>query len=321
MQASVIIPAYNCEDIIERTLDALVDQDFEEDYDVIVVDDGSTDGTKEVVENYAEGEEKVKLVKQENAGPAAARNTGADEAEGKYLLFTDSDCVPESNWISEMVSSLEREGVIGVQGRYRCLNKDSLLARFIQYEIEERYERMEKDEYIDFVGSYSAGYRKDEFMEVGGFDEEFKRASGEDPDLSYRLDEKGYKMVFNQEAIVKHKHPEDLKTYKDMNFGRGYWGVKLYRKNPEKRSGHSYNSLSYFLKIPFTLGLLGTAAIASPFVPQFSGLALLFLFLMHIHTSLYAGRHEKKFLAIGPLLLSFKFLFIGLGIIKGYIDF
>ncbi|MFB6089218.1 MAG: glycosyltransferase family 2 protein [Candidatus Aenigmatarchaeota archaeon] len=321
VKTSVVVPVYNAQDEIGRTIDALLDQDFNDSYEIIPVNDGSSDGTREILEEYSEEHSKVKPVNQKNQGPAAARNHGAREAKGEYILFTDSDCVPVKSWISEMTSSLEKNGVVGVQGRYECLNDDSTLARFVQYEVEERYERMEEEESIDFIGSYSAGYDREVFLEVSGFDEDFRKASGEDPELSYRLDKEGYRMIYNPNAIVKHEHPNSFFNYMGMNFDRGVWGRLLYKKHPDKKSGQSYNSFFYFLKIPLTLLLTLFVIFTIPVNFLYTIIFLIFLFLLHIQTSLYAARREKKFIFLGSLIIYFKFLFFALGIIKGYLKF
>ncbi|MBI5205634.1 MAG: glycosyltransferase family 2 protein [Nitrospirae bacterium] len=97
---SVVIPAYNAQKTIAACLDSLMKQDYPGDYEVIVVDDGSSDSTPDIISGY----ERVRLMKQANAGPAAARNKGAMDAKGEIILFTDSDCVPEGNWITEMMA-------------------------------------------------------------------------------------------------------------------------------------------------------------------------------------------------------------------------
>ena len=228
MKVSVIVPTFNSEATIGSCLDALMDQESGGEYEVIVVDDGSIDDTAGVVSGYD-----VKLLKQEHAGPAGARNLGAKNASGDILLFTDADCTPERDWIKKMCTPFADEAVIGVQGVYKTKQK-SQTARFVQYEIEERYEIMSKVGQIDFIGSYSAGYRRDVFLGEGGFDEKFPIASGEDTDLSYRLSSKGLKMVFAPEAIVYHEHPARITQYLKMKFYRAYWRVNLYKKTPVK---------------------------------------------------------------------------------------
>ena len=257
---------------------------------------------------------KVFLINQTNKGPAAARNAGAKKAKGNIVLFTDSDCVPEKSWVKEMLEPFKRKEVIGVQGRYKILNKNSLVARFIQYEIEERYERMGKQKYIDFIGSYSAGYRRDVFLKFGGFDESFKTASGEDPEISYRMADKGLKMVFAPKAIVCHPHPETIKKYLKTKFYRGYWGQLLYKKHPEKRKGQAYNSIYYFLHIFFTCLLSLAVLVLLPISYYFSLGFLIALLMLSMPSTIEIAKLERKFLVLAPFLINLRNLAIGAGI-------
>ena len=92
---SVIVPAYNASATIGKTLEALSRQNCFQPFEVIVVDDGSSDNTADIVHSFAA----VKYFRQDNAGPASARNLGAKMAQGDYLAFTDSDCIPHEDWI------------------------------------------------------------------------------------------------------------------------------------------------------------------------------------------------------------------------------
>ena len=315
MEVSVVNPAYNAEKTIERALDSLFNQTFEGRVEVIVVNDGSKDKTQEIVKNIIKkSKSKITLISQKNQGPAAARNAGAKAAKGKIVLFTDSDCVPEKDWVKEMLEPFKEKGIVGVQGRYRIFNKEKVVARFVQYEIEERYKRMEKQKYIDFIGSYSAGYRRDVFLEFDGFDTSFKKASGEDPEISYRMADKGLKMVFAPNAIVYHSHPESLKKYLKMKYGRGYWGNLLYKKHPEKKMGQSYNSVYYFIHIFLTCLLSLLAAVLLPVNYLFSLAAILTLIILSIPSTISIAKFEKKFLLVGPLFINLRNIAIGAGV-------
>ncbi|MBI4175872.1 MAG: glycosyltransferase [Candidatus Aenigmarchaeota archaeon] len=235
MDASVIVPAYNSERVIALCIEALQRQSFSGDYEIIVVDDGSTDGTADAVRKQGN----VRLVEIRHAGPAAARNAGAKAAGGAILVFTDADCIPEGNWLGEMLKPFTDKGVAGVQGRYKSGQRE-LVARFVQLEIEERYARMRSRDRIDFIGSYSAAYRKGIFLEFGGFDESFSTASGEDPELSFKISKAGHRLVFNEAAVVGHMHPDSLGKYLRQKFRRAYWRVLLYKKHPDKIARDSY---------------------------------------------------------------------------------
>ncbi len=315
MDVSVIVPAYNAEKTIQTTLSSLLDQSFKGMYEIIIVNDGSKDKTVGIVKNIIKKNPNIRIINQINRGPAAARNAGSKAANGKILLFTDSDCIPEKNWIEEMISPFKNSEIVGVQGRYKIFNKDSLIARFVQYEIEERYQRMEKQKNIDFIGSYSAAYKGETFLKFGGFDEQFKKASGEDPEISYRMADAGLKMVFAPHAIVLHHHQDTLKKYLKMKYGRGYWGHLLYKKHPKKKTGQSYNSISYFLHIMLTcvLGLLFVAFLPINFLVSITMVAV--LLILSLPSTIHISKFEKKFIFIAPILINLRNLAIGLGIL------
>src|SRR5690242_19491312 len=124
-RASVIIPAYNAVRTLPATLTALRAQTYPADrLEVIVVDDGSTDATAEVA--AAGG---ARVLRQANAGPAAARNRGAAAASGDFVLFTDADCEPIPTWVERMVAPFADPAVVGVKGVYRT-RQHSPVARF-----------------------------------------------------------------------------------------------------------------------------------------------------------------------------------------------
>ena len=118
---SVIVPAYNAGKTIGDCLGALTRQSLVPAvYEIIVVDDGSKDGTAEIVKTFS-----VRYLRQANRGPATARNHGAREARGEIILFTDSDCVPSADWIAEMTKPFGDPDVVAVKGAYRT-NQRSL---------------------------------------------------------------------------------------------------------------------------------------------------------------------------------------------------
>ncbi len=241
---SVVVPVYNGEKYIEACLGALLDQTVpSSDYEIVVVDDGSTDRTAELVSKFP-----VRYIHQENQGPAKARNVGMEKASGDIVLFTDSDCTAERDWIERMTHPLADGKIGAVKGAYRTRQK-GLTAHFAQVEFEERYKLLKRHEYIDFVDTYSAAFRKAAFIEAGGFDSAFPNADHEDTDLSYRLAGMGCKMVFAPEAIVYHEHPDSIWKYFKLKLGRGYWRMVVYRRHPEKMVKDTYTPQSLKLQI------------------------------------------------------------------------
>jgi glycosyltransferase involved in cell wall biosynthesis len=264
---SIIVPAYNAETKLKECLDALLRQTVPSgEYEVIVVDDGSTDHTAAIAAEFP-----VRYLFQPNRGPASARNTGAWASLGSIILFTDSDCVPFSDWLEEMTCPFTNPVISAVKGAYRTRQRE-LVARFAQMEFEDRYDRLKKQEGIDMVDTYSAAFRKDIFLSMGGFDVRFPKADNEDTDFSYRMATAGYRMIFNPRALVWHTHPSTLWKYMRVKFSRGFWRLMVYRRFPGKAIRDSYTP--NVLKIQSILMALSfVACLLSLVVPRLLWLA------------------------------------------------
>ncbi len=311
---SVIIPARNASDTLPECLAALENQTVpRERYEVIVVDDGSSDQTSSVAQRDG-----VVVVRQPHMGPAAARNRGAEVAQGDVLLFLDADCVPSPDWIEQMVSSLSEDGVVGAKGRYETRQR-GVVARFAQLEFEEKYARLARHRYIDFVDTYSAAFRRDVFQKERGFDTSFPYWSAEDVEFSFRLAIKGYRMVFNPKATVFHRHASRLWPYLRKKFRYGYWRVTVYRRYPGKLVRDSYTPRT----LPVQIVLAGAVAAtwtASIFVPQSRILAgaLSGAFLLSTLPFLISGlRRDLPVALISPGLIFLRSLAQGAGLALG----
>lgn len=315
---SVIVPAYNAGKTIADCLRGLAGQSLDPaEYEVLVVDDGSTDDTAALARKFA-----VRYLHQENNGPAAARNHGAREARGSIILFTDSDCVPATDWVARMVKPFDDPEVSAVKGAYRT-NQRSLTARFAQVEFEERFELLKRAPSIDMVDTYSAAYRREVFEQAGGFDESFPVANNEDTELSYKLSRMGRKMVFNPDAVVCHmNHPDSLRRYARLKFWRGYWRMVVYRRYPDKMVKDSYTPQTLKLQILFLFlsagwlpgMLLWPGIIVYPFAAS--------LFLYGLSAAPFArlalGRDPVVGL-LSPFFLSLRAASLGLGFLWGLV--
>ena len=239
---SVIVPAYNAADTIGECLEALRHQNVPRDtHEVIVVDDGSTDETAQIVARHG-----AIVLRQTNRGAAAARNLGLAAARGSVLLFTDSDCAPAADWIQEMIAPLSDVQLAGTKGVYRTRQK-SLTARFVQIEYEERYDHTARHTYLDLVDTYAACYRRDALLASGGFDPRFRYL--EDQELSFRMAEAGYKMAFCPRAAVYHRHPESWRAYAQKKARIGYWKTFVLRLHPGKAQRDSHTPASVKLQM------------------------------------------------------------------------
>jgi len=314
---SVIIPTYNSEKTIEACIKSLLKQSFhKKQYEIIVVDDGSTDRTVELISKYP-----VKLFKRPHKGPAAARNFGAKHAKGKILLFTDADCVPDKNWIEYMVEPFKNEQIVGVSGTYKTLNKNKTIARFVGYEIEDRHKKLAKQKFIDFIGTFSAGYRKNIFSKYGGFDTKFAMASGEDPDLSFNISKSGGRMIFQPRAFVYHNHPDTLWKFLRQKFWRGYWRVRLYKRHKEKIFRHSYTPKSLFLEealigLTFLSFIFFLMKILPLYISPFS---LLLALLLTLPFSIRTFKKDRVIGFLSPFIIILRDLSTGIGIVCGII--
>jgi lipopolysaccharide/colanic/teichoic acid biosynthesis glycosyltransferase/glycosyltransferase involved in cell wall biosynthesis len=248
---SVIVPAYQAATPLGLCLDALNAQTVARDlYEVIVVDDGSTDSTSEIARRVG-----AQVIVQPNAGAAAARNAGAAVARGALLLFTDADCAPVPGWIAALVAPFADERVAGAKGAY-LTGQDEIISRFTQLEYEDRYDRMAGVETIDFVDTYSAAYRRDIFLANAGFDPAFRY--DEDQEFSFRMTEKGYRLVFTPAAQVYHRHNPTLVAYIRRKCLMAHWKVPVTRRHPGRAVKDSHTPQALKLQ----MGLAAMTAVA-----------------------------------------------------------
>ena len=339
MLISVIIPSYNSEKTIQKTILSVKNQQGLEKYpEIIVVDDGSKDGTLKLL-NKIDG---ITVITQKNSGPATARNNGAKIANGDILAFTDSDTVPRKDWLKNLTAPFESKDIVATTGTYSIENKKSKLAQLIQSEIE--YKHSKYKDFIAFGGTYNLAIRKDLFEQIGGFNEDYKKASGEDVDICYKILNKGYKIRFVKEAVVGHFHPENLYKYLKTQLNHGFWRVKLYFDHPNKVTGDDYTGFREIIET-----LLAGFSIISPFIfvcpkpPFFKGgclpkadkgifkclsilpiISLLFIeysFVSILYSNRFKSNNILPSKLISAIIISLRAIFRTFGFIKGLILF
>lgn len=243
---SVVVPVYNSEKTILKTLDSLSSQTYK-NFEVIIVDDGSTCPAGQMVKSYSF----AKYFYQQNGGPAKARNVGAKLSKGEIICFTDSDCVPEEKWIQKLLDGFTNDDIAVVSGSYGIENKSKMLAQCIHNEILFRHNKLMPD-YPKSFGSYNFAIRRKVFEEVGGFRESYRFASGEDNDLSYKIINSGFRIFFNKECFVRHHHTEIVSKYLIEQFRHGFWRMKLYLEHPKMARGDDYTFWKDIAEVPLS---------------------------------------------------------------------
>jgi len=199
MKVSVIVPAYNASKTIDLCLRSILKQDFS-DYEVIVVDDGSTDDTREKVKKYP-----VRLITNAQGGVSAARNAGFKASKGDILIFVDSDCVAKKDLIAKLIEPLKDSKIGVTQAWWEVANEGRLVPALIF----KTYEYFTRNlEYPDFLWSYCFAIRRELLKKLGMFDVVWKRV--EDMDFSYKVIKEGYKIYLMKEVRVGHFFRETL---------------------------------------------------------------------------------------------------------------
>jgi len=313
---SIVMPAFNATATIGAALAALEAQDPAIKREIIVVDDGSTDGTATVASSFRG----VRVVRQTNSGPAVARNHGASLARGELVLFIDSDCEAAPDWLPSMLAPFSDPTVVAVKGAYRTRQRP-LAARFVQLEYEDKYDRLARHPSIDFVDTYSAAFRREVFASSGGYSSEFTTASAEDVELSFRMHRAGHKMVFRPDAIVYHRHPEGFRAYLAKKFKFSSWRVLAVRRNPEKILTDSHTP--QLMKIqavtaPVIAALAVTAAII-PAARLAAAIALIAYAASTLPFTFKAARKDPVVATISPLVLFLRGLSQGAGLVAGIV--
>ncbi len=231
---SLVIPTHNRKDTLRRCLAAATGQCYP-DYEIIVVDDGSMDGTVEMVRRAFP---QVRYIRQEpNRGPAAARNRGIEAAFGEIIAFTDDDCLLPPDFLSRLADGYRRYPEVAGVGGYLEAPEEILgsnpFARYEAYVTHQVY-HAGSEEYLGGFecpagGTNSMSYRRAVLLEVGGFDESFPYAAGEDADLKWRVVQRGYRLLYVPMKVL-HLQPYTLRSFWHQHLRHGQGAVHFERK-------------------------------------------------------------------------------------------
>lgn len=260
---------------LEDCLEALTRQTYPGHlYEVIVVDDGSTVSSWELVEPFC-GQLDLIFITQKRAGPATARNTAAAAARGEYLAFTDDDCAPAPDWLEKLAAQFADTPECVIGGHPVNALKENLYSTASQLILDCSYSCFNR---VRGMATFFAGDNlalpAALFKQVGGFKTVFF-LGGEDRELCSRLTERGYRMVYLPGAIVHHAHHLTFASFLRQHFHYGCGAYYYVRAMRERNSGPKTAPAAFYtnlLRYPFSqargikalslLGLLMTSQLA-----------------------------------------------------------
>lgn len=223
---SVVIAAYNAEGTLAEQLAAVARQDADFPFEVLVCDNGSTDGTAQLARSWVTRIPTLSVIDASaRRGPGAARNIGVDHARADLLVFCDADDVIADDWLTQMRASLARAPFVASRIEHRRLNpqfpEELRAAEGMMYPTDPLPQ-------FPMVGAGHMGVHTAAFRDVGGFDEEMRTA--EDLDLSWRLQLAGYRLIGNPDAVVHVRHRPTLRGLYAQAYGYGSNHRRLHHK-------------------------------------------------------------------------------------------
>lgn len=230
---SVVVCCYNAESTLRDCLESLRHLAYP-NFEVIVVDDGSTDASADIAWKCG-----FRLIRTQNRGLSAARNTGLQAATGEIVAYTDSDCCPDPHWLTYVAAMFQNSKHAGVGGPNIAPPGDGLVAECVANAPGGPVHVLLSDDVAEHIPGCNMAFRKSCLEAIGGFDPQF-RAAGDDVDVCWRLQQQGWTLGFSPAAMVWHHRRSSVRTYWRQQAGYGKAEALLERKWPEKynAAGH-----------------------------------------------------------------------------------
>ncbi len=250
MKYSIIVPVYNRPDEVDELLESLCKQSFK-DFEVIIVEDGSSVNCKDVCSKYMELLNMKYFMKQ-NSGPGLSRNFGAERSSGEYLIVLDSDVVLPEGYLQAVEDELQRQPADAFGGPDRAHDSFTDTQKAISYSMTSffttggiRGGKKKLDKF--YPRSFNMGIRRESYMKLGGFS---KMRFGEDIDFSIRIFKAGYKCRLFPEAWVWHKRRTDMRKFFRQVYNSGIARINLHKRHPGSMK------LVHLLPMVFTVGVI-----------------------------------------------------------------
>lgn len=251
-KVSVVIPVYNGEKTIKQCLDSVFNQDYK-NYEVIIVDNNSTDRTKEIIKEFQKKSKnkKIRYLFEEKRGRGAARYKGEINSRGHVILTTDSDCIVPEDWIKEMTEPILNNKEVAVQGVIKSLFSN-YWADNIQKEIDAIMARNKKGNKIETVMTGNFAIKKSILKKIGYTDQNLFDV--DDTEIGVRLRIKGYGVHFKDIAVL-HPHPDSLFKVFMKIYGKGKWNAKIREIHKSEKGIFKKRNMANHLE--FVKGIIG----------------------------------------------------------------
>jgi len=265
LRFSIVIPTYQRPEELHNCLAAIATTDSDKsEFEVVVVDDDNADHIHSITDPFRNALN-LTVIRQENQGPAAARNTGAQRAKGDYLLFIDDDCVPGPRWMECIAAVLGDEQRLAVGGRCRNGLETSIFSTAQQMLMDYLYKHYNNDpSQARFCPSNNLAVPRQAFLDMGGFDPGFSFAGGEDRDFSARWIENNAQLVFSSDAHVLHMHRMGFRAFMKMHLNYGRGARRFHRKTTANGKRRGFESARFYVGLvtfPFTCTGLARASV------------------------------------------------------------
>ena len=227
-RVSVVVASYNGARTLKACLQSLSRLNYP-DYETILVDDGSTDSTRQIASEFPN----IRYIRHEsNLGLSTARNTGIAAATGEIIAFTDSDCRADEDWLYYLVGELLENDFAGIGGPNLLPPEDSAVAAAVMVSPGGPAHVMLTDRQAEHIPGCNMAFYRSALVEIDGFDPIFRKA-GDDVDLCWRLQQAGYKIGFSPAAFVWHYRRSTVADYLRQQQGYGEAEAMLVQKHPD----------------------------------------------------------------------------------------
>ena len=311
---SIVIAVRNEADYIEKCIESLFKQEFDGEYEVIVVDGMSDDGTYETLEKLQK-KYKFILLRNEKKNAAAGRNIGIDAAKGNIIAFIDGDAIAAKNWLYNIKNAFERSNAIGVGGpdlipedsgeKSKIIGyvMTSPIARGGRFNPSTQHAMMEEERYVEHIPTCNLALKKEVFNEVDLFDDKFVK--GQDLELNYRITKAGYKLFYSPSIKVIHYRKQSIKSFARQIYKWAKAKVAIIKKHGMHGIvSHIYlwpaYAILFFLILFLIFFLLGAMKLF--FFLLFLGLILYFLSILFEAARISFKYKSKKTFLYGLLL-------------------